>query len=209
MREVDSVVARRLDSGVPLVGEVSRYIISAGGKRLRPALLLLVCGALGYQGPQRFNLAAVVEFIHNAPRLGCKTLFATHYHEMVDLQDSHPAIGNRHVEVREWKDEIIFLRKVLPGPADKSYGIQVARLAGLPMSIIERAKHILVHLEESAGMREPQPESDTDTDAPHSGRKRRKRNSTTPNGTNLPTPNPPGDMTQLSLFSDMEENNEN
>ena len=69
MREVDAVVARRLDSGVPLVGEVSRYIISAGGKRLRPALLLLVCGALGYQGPQRFNLAAVVEFIHTATLL--------------------------------------------------------------------------------------------------------------------------------------------
>jgi len=69
MREVDVVIARRLDSGVPLVGEVSRYIISAGGKRLRPALLLLVCGALGYRGPQRFNLAAVVEFIHTATLL--------------------------------------------------------------------------------------------------------------------------------------------
>ena len=69
MREVDQVIARRLDSGVPLVGEVSRYIISAGGKRLRPALLLLVCGALGYSRAQRFNLAAVVEFIHTATLL--------------------------------------------------------------------------------------------------------------------------------------------
>jgi octaprenyl-diphosphate synthase len=69
MREVDAVIARRLDSGVPLVGEVSRYIISAGGKRLRPALLLLICGALGYTGAQRFNLAAVVEFIHTATLL--------------------------------------------------------------------------------------------------------------------------------------------
>ncbi len=69
MREVDAVIARRLDSGVPLVGQVSRYIISAGGKRLRPALLLLVCGALGYKGAQRFNLAAVVEFIHTATLL--------------------------------------------------------------------------------------------------------------------------------------------
>jgi len=69
MREVDLVIARRLDSGVPLVAEVSRYIISAGGKRLRPALLLLVCGALGYRGAQRFNLAAVVEFIHTATLL--------------------------------------------------------------------------------------------------------------------------------------------
>ncbi|MEO7390550.1 MAG: polyprenyl synthetase family protein [Ramlibacter sp.] len=69
MVEVDTVIARRLDSGVPLVGEVSRYIISAGGKRLRPGLLLLVCGALGYRGQQRFNLAAVVEFIHTATLL--------------------------------------------------------------------------------------------------------------------------------------------
>jgi octaprenyl-diphosphate synthase len=69
MREVDAVIARRLDSGVPLVGQVSRYIISSGGKRLRPALLLLVCGALGHRGAQRFNLAAVVEFIHTATLL--------------------------------------------------------------------------------------------------------------------------------------------
>jgi octaprenyl-diphosphate synthase len=69
MASVDEAIAQRLASGVPLVGEVSRYIISAGGKRLRPALLLLVCGALGYRGAQRFNLAAVVEFIHTATLL--------------------------------------------------------------------------------------------------------------------------------------------
>ena len=69
MREVDQVIARRLDSSVPLVGQVSRYIIAAGGKRLRPSLLLLTCGALGYRGEQRFNLAAVVEFIHTATLL--------------------------------------------------------------------------------------------------------------------------------------------
>ena len=69
MREVDEVIAARLQSSVPLVGDVARYIISAGGKRLRPALLLLVSGALGYQGTQHFNLAAVVEFIHTATLL--------------------------------------------------------------------------------------------------------------------------------------------
>jgi octaprenyl-diphosphate synthase len=69
MREVDLVIAKRLDSGVPLVGQVSHYIIAAGGKRLRPALLLMACGALGYRGEQRFNLAAVVEFIHTATLL--------------------------------------------------------------------------------------------------------------------------------------------
>lgn len=69
MREVDLVIANRLNSGVPLVGQVSNYIIAAGGKRLRPALLLLICGALGFKGTQRFNLAAVVEFIHTATLL--------------------------------------------------------------------------------------------------------------------------------------------
>ncbi|MDO5086136.1 MAG: polyprenyl synthetase family protein [Comamonadaceae bacterium] len=69
MREVDATIARRLGSGVPLVGDVARYIISSGGKRLRPVLLLLTCGALGCRSPQRFNLAAVVEFIHTATLL--------------------------------------------------------------------------------------------------------------------------------------------
>jgi octaprenyl-diphosphate synthase len=69
MRAVDQVISQRLNSGVPLVGQVSQYIIAAGGKRLRPALLLMTCGALGYQSTQRFNLAAVVEFIHTATLL--------------------------------------------------------------------------------------------------------------------------------------------
>lgn len=69
MRQVDAVIAARLDSGVPLVGQVSRYIIAAGGKRLRPALLLLMCGALGADNAARFTLAAVVEFIHTATLL--------------------------------------------------------------------------------------------------------------------------------------------
>lgn len=69
MRQVDQVIVQRLESGVPLVGTVAQYIIAAGGKRLRPALLLLCCGALGYKGDQRFNMAAVVEFIHTATLL--------------------------------------------------------------------------------------------------------------------------------------------
>ena len=69
MREVDAVIAHRLDSAVPLVGEVSRYIISSGGKRLRPALLLLACRACGYRGDRAILLASVVEFIHTATLL--------------------------------------------------------------------------------------------------------------------------------------------
>lgn len=96
---------------------------------------------------------AVAEHLHDV--IGARTMFATHYHEMVDLELSRSAVCNWHVEVREWKDEIVFLRKVLPGPADKSYGIQVARLAGLPAPIIDRAKQVLTHLEMSASAREP------------------------------------------------------
>ncbi len=88
---------------------------------------------------------AVAEHLHD--ETGCRTLFATHYHELTDLANTRPAVANFNVAVREWNDEIIFLRKILPGAADKSYGIQVARLAGLPKPIIERAKSILSHLE--------------------------------------------------------------
>ncbi len=95
---------------------------------------------------------AVAEHLHDI--IAARTMFATHYHEMVDLAHTHAAVGNWHVEVREWHDEIVFLRKVLPGPADKSYGIQVARLAGLPAPIIDRARQILTHLELSSAARE-------------------------------------------------------
>ena len=76
-----------------------------------------------------------------------RQLVATHYHELTDLSRSKKAVENYNVAVREWNDDIIFLRKILPGTADKSYGIQVARLAGLPPAIIDRAKDILSHLE--------------------------------------------------------------
>jgi DNA mismatch repair protein MutS len=76
-----------------------------------------------------------------------KTLFATHYHELTDLADAMGSVVNAHVAAREWKDDIIFLRKIVPGRADRSYGIQVARLAGLPPPVIARAKEILAGLE--------------------------------------------------------------
>ena len=144
---------------------------------------------------------AVAEHLHDV--IGARTLFATHYHEMVDLQNTRPAIGNWHVEVREWRDEIVFLRRVLPGPADKSYGIQVARLAGLPVSIIERAKRILTHLEMSAGMREPEPESLAEK-SPSSQAKKRPQRRREFSADSLPTPHPPGDMTQLDLFAGLD-----
>jgi DNA mismatch repair protein MutS len=88
---------------------------------------------------------AVAEHLHD--QTGCRTLFATHYHELTDLANTKPAVANFNVAVREWNEEIIFLHKILPGCADKSYGIQVARLAGLPKPVVDRAKAILSHLE--------------------------------------------------------------
>ncbi|HEV8657067.1 MAG TPA: DNA mismatch repair protein MutS, partial [Thermoanaerobaculia bacterium] len=90
---------------------------------------------------------AIIEFLHdNAARSGI-TLFATHYHEVTDLAKTKPRVANSNVAVKEWNDQIIFLRKVVPGAADKSYGIQVAKLAGIPQSVIERAREILSTLE--------------------------------------------------------------
>jgi DNA mismatch repair protein MutS len=90
---------------------------------------------------------AVAEHLATSPRARPKTLFATHYHELTDLADALPGVANFHVAVREWRDEIVFLRKVVPGRADRSYGIQVARLAGLPGSVVSRAREILQALE--------------------------------------------------------------
>jgi DNA mismatch repair protein MutS len=91
---------------------------------------------------------AVTEYIHNHPQLGCKTLFATHYHELTDLEDLLPDVKNYSIAVREKGEQVIFLRKIVEGGADRSYGIQVARLAGLPAPVLKRAKDILYMLEE-------------------------------------------------------------
>jgi DNA mismatch repair protein MutS len=88
---------------------------------------------------------AVAEFLHDA--IGARTLFATHYHELVALADSRPRVRNVSVAVREHKGEIVFLRRVVPGGANKSYGIDVARLAGLPRSVIARSRQIMTQLE--------------------------------------------------------------
>ncbi len=90
---------------------------------------------------------SIVEYLHN--HTGAKTLFATHYHELTELAVRLPRLKNFNVAVREWQDQIVFLRKIVEGGTDKSYGIQVARLAGVPREILERAKQILSNLEES------------------------------------------------------------
>jgi DNA mismatch repair protein MutS len=90
---------------------------------------------------------SIVEHLHN--QVGAKTLFATHYHELTELAQRLPRLKNFNVAVREWRDQIVFLRKIVEGGTDKSYGIHVARLAGVPKEVLERAKVILGNLEES------------------------------------------------------------
>ena len=90
---------------------------------------------------------SIVEHLHN--QVGAKTLFATHYHELTELADRLPRLRNFNVAVREWNDQIVFLHKIVEGGADKSYGIHVARLAGVPGPVIERAKAILRNLEDT------------------------------------------------------------
>ena len=124
---------------------------------------------------------AVAEHLHD--EIGCRTLFATHYHELTDLSNTKQAVANYNVAVREWNEEIIFLHKILPGAADKSYGIQVARLAGLPKPVVERAKSILSHLE----LHSAKPEAKSQGP---------KAKNTVQDA--FPKPNPP----QLDLFAD-------
>ena len=90
---------------------------------------------------------SVAEYLHNTPHLAAKTIFATHYHELTELELVLPRVKNYNVAVREWGDKIVFLRKIIPGGCDHSYGIQVAKLAGLPAEVIGRAKEILHNLE--------------------------------------------------------------
>jgi DNA mismatch repair protein MutS len=92
---------------------------------------------------------AVTEFLHNCSRARPRTLFATHYHELTELELILERVKNYNFAVKEWKGEVVFLRKILPGGCDHSYGIQVARLAGLPPEVIERAKEVLANLEEN------------------------------------------------------------
>ena len=92
---------------------------------------------------------AVAEYLHDFKGFGVKTLFATHYHELTELAQKKPRVKNYSIAVKEWNDEIIFLRKLVEGGTNRSYGIQVARLAGIPDQVIQRAKKILYHIENS------------------------------------------------------------
>lgn len=118
-------------------------ILNSATKRSLVILDEIGRGTSTYDG---ISLAwAIVEHLHD--QVGCRTLFATHYHELTDLAESLAGVRNLSVAVREWQDQVVLLHKIVPGAADKSYGIHCARLAGVPKSVNERAKQILAKLE--------------------------------------------------------------
>jgi len=129
---------------------------------------------------------AIAEYIHDRQHLGARTLFATHYHEMTQLEALREGIKNFRVEVQERDGDVVFLRKIVRGGADRSYGIHVAKLAGLPPSVINRAQEVLMKLEQPAASTEASPVS-RETDHLHAS---------------LPQPHPLIDeVRQIDLFS--------
>ena len=100
---------------------------------------------------------AVAEYLHDLDGKGVKTLFATHYHELTKLEQLKPRIKNFNIAVKEFNDNIIFLRRLVQGGTNKSYGIQVARLAGVPDAVINKAKQILAATEKAQGSQQEQP----------------------------------------------------
>ena len=144
---------------------------------------------------------AVIEHLHGSGEAGPKTLFATHYHELTQLSRTLPRLHNFCVAVKEWNDEIIFMRQVTPGASERSFGIQVARLAGLPDEVVGRAKAILSGLEK--GDRESSPPEEPDPSAAGA-----KPSPTLPDAGPLDDPEPKAkrkprdrpDPSQLELF---------
>jgi DNA mismatch repair protein MutS len=93
---------------------------------------------------------AVVEYLHDNAKVAARTLFATHYHELTELANRHVRVKNYNVLVKEWGDQVVFLRRIVEGGCDHSYGIQVAQLAGMPVRVIQRAKQVLTKLEQQS-----------------------------------------------------------
>ncbi len=98
---------------------------------------------------------ATIEFLHNRKEVAARTLFATHYHELTDLADVLPRVQNAHVAVHEEGGDVVFEHRMVPGPSDRSYGIHVGRLAGLPPAVVQRAEHLLADLEGTRGAAVP------------------------------------------------------
>jgi len=138
---------------------------------------------------------AIVEFLHQNPKLKPRTLFATHFHELVDLEKYLSGVENRNVAVREYSDRVVFLRRIVPGGCDRSFGIHVAQMAGLPPEVVERAREVLVNLEAN-DMNPIGDASDDKVKKPNEDKTKSQRG----RGKALPKPH----IAQLSLFDPVE-----
>ena len=131
---------------------------AAAKKAVQGQYDLLILDEIG-RGTSTFDgmsiARAVLEYCADPKRLGAKTLFATHYHELTAMEGTLPGVKNYNIAVRTRGEEIVFLRKIVPGGADRSYGIEVAKLAGLPDSVLKRARAILEELESQSGRPAP------------------------------------------------------
>jgi DNA mismatch repair protein MutS len=147
---------------------------------------------------------SVAEFLHGSGNAGPRTLFATHYHELTRLAETLPRLRNFCVAVKEWNDEILFVRRVIPGAADRSYGIQVARLAGLPQAVVDRARQILSDMESgSSAFLSSSPKSDDTTKSSGEVREEKPGADTKPEKPAKPLRKPsviPSEDGQLALF---------
>ncbi len=149
-------VFTRVGAGDNLAGGESTFMVemreTAQILRYATARSLIILDEIG-RGTSTYDGVsiawAVAEHLHDV--VGAKTLFATHYHELAALPATHPRVRNVSVAAREWKGEVVFLRKLVPGGASRSFGVEVARLAGLPQPVIDRAKAILRTLESDGG----------------------------------------------------------
>lgn len=154
--------------------ETARILNTATGRSL-VILDEIGRGTSTYDG---LSLAwAVVEHLHD--QIGCRTLFATHYHELTQLAKELPQLANFNVAVREWQDQVVFLHQIIPGAAEKSFGIHVAQLAGVPREVNRRAEQILASLEKgSAAANSDRVHDDvlTRTDGPHTAKSKRRAN---------------------------------
>ena len=131
------------------VSDILRYATSRS---------LLILDEIG-RGTSTFDgmsiAQAVLEHCADGRKLGAKTLFATHYHELTELEDKLPGVKNYNIAIKSRGDDIVFLRKIIPGGADRSYGIEVAKLAGLPEAVVKKARGILKELESQSGKAAP------------------------------------------------------
>jgi len=130
MSEVAAILSRATENSLIVLDEIGR-------------------GTSTYDGVSIAQ--AVIEYLHNHPRLRAKTIFATHYHELTALAERYPRVRNFNVAVSEQNGNVVFLRRITPGGSDRSYGIYVGRLAGLPDAVTRRAEEILAALEAESG----------------------------------------------------------